>query len=62
MQQREGKTQRQVPTHPPLCLLAPFFQLPPTTHVLRERGAACVSGQVDAVCSGASQVPDVRAE
>ncbi|KAJ6546319.1 hypothetical protein B0H10DRAFT_2131661, partial [Mycena sp. CBHHK59/15] len=63
MRQREGKTQWQVPTNPPpLCLLPPFFQLPPTAHVLRKQGAACVSGRVDAVRSGASQVPDVRTE
>ncbi|KAJ6609131.1 hypothetical protein B0H10DRAFT_2226218 [Mycena sp. CBHHK59/15] len=36
MQQHEGKTQR---------------QLPPTAHALRERGAACISGRVDAVHS-----------
>ncbi|KAJ6612397.1 hypothetical protein B0H10DRAFT_2223129 [Mycena sp. CBHHK59/15] len=33
--QREGKTQRQVPTNPPLPASS-FFQLPPTAHVLRE--------------------------
>ncbi|KAJ6612062.1 hypothetical protein B0H10DRAFT_2054070, partial [Mycena sp. CBHHK59/15] len=59
---RGGRHSGRYPPTPLLCLLPPFFQLPPTAHMLHERGAACVSGRVDVVRSGASQVPDVCAE
>ncbi|KAJ6610303.1 hypothetical protein B0H10DRAFT_2225080 [Mycena sp. CBHHK59/15] len=57
MRQREGKTQRQVRTNPPLRPLTPLFLQPRTCCANEE-----LPSYRDAVRSDVSQVPDVRAE